>query len=111
MAATLPAASTLLAVLPVVLVVVAAISQELGAAFAVTLFSALGPVGAVFVRLAVSGVVLCVAMRPRVRGLSRRAWHAAIGLAAALVVMNTCFYLAIDRIPLGVAVTMKSLGR
>ena len=110
MAATLPAASTLLAVLPVVLVVVAAISQELGAAFAVTLFSALGPVGAVFVRLAVSGVVLCVAMRPRVRGLSRRAWHAAIGLAAALVVMNTCFYLAIDRIPLGVAVTIEVLG-
>ena len=95
---------------PVVLVVIAAISQELGAAFAVKLFSALGPVGAVFVRLAVSGLVLCVAMRPRIRGLSRRAWYAAVGLAAALVVMNTCFYLAIDRIPLGVAVTIEVLG-
>ena len=95
---------------PIVLVVVAAISQELGAALAVKLFSALGPVGAVFVRLAVSGLILCLAMRPQLRGLSRRAWYAAVGLAAALVVMNTCFYLAIDRIPLGVAVTIEVLG-
>lgn len=95
---------------PVALVVIAAISQELGAAFAVKLFTALGPVGAVFARLAVSGVVLCAAMRPRVRGLSRRAWLAALGLAAALTVMNTCFYFAIDRIPLGVAVTVEVLG-
>ena len=95
---------------PVVLVVIAAISQELGAAFAVTLFSALGPIGTVFVRLAVAGVVLCAAMRPRLRGLPRRAWYSAIGLAAALTVMNTCFYLALERIPLGVAVTIEVLG-
>jgi inner membrane transporter RhtA len=95
---------------PVLLVVVAAISQELGAAFAVKLFSALGPLGAVFARLAVSGLVLCVAMRPRVRGLSRPAWTAAIALATALTVMNSCFYFAIARIPLGVAVTIEVLG-
>jgi inner membrane transporter RhtA len=97
-------------VVPVVLVVIAAISQELGAAFAVTLFSALGPIGTVFVRLAVAGVVLCAAMRPRLRGLPRRAWYSAIGLAGALTVMNTCFYLALERIPLGVAVTIEVLG-
>jgi inner membrane transporter RhtA len=97
-------------VVPVVLVVIAAISQELGAAFAVTLFSALGPIGTVFVRLAVTGVVLCAAMRPRLRGLPRRAWYSAIGLAGALTVMNTCFYLALERVPLGVAVTIEVLG-
>ncbi len=95
---------------PVALVLLAAISQELGAALAVTLFSALGPVGTVFVRLAVSGLVLCAAMRPRLRGLSRTAWKAAGGLAAALTVMNTCFYFALERIPLGVAVTIEVLG-
>ena len=94
----------------VLLVAVAAVSQELGAAFAVKLFSALGPLGAVFVRLAVAGVVLCSAMRPRLSGLPRRSWHSAAGLAAALVVMNACFYFAIDRIPLGVAVTIEVLG-
>jgi inner membrane transporter RhtA len=91
-------------------VVVAAISQEVGAAFAVGLFAALGPVGAVFMRLLVAGVVLFVAARPRLRGLSRRAWVSAIALATALVVMNACFYISLTRIPLGVAVTVEALG-
>jgi inner membrane transporter RhtA len=91
-------------------VVVAAISQEVGAAFAVGLFAALGPVGAAFVRLLVAGVILCVAGRPRLRGLSRRAWVSAVALAAALVVMNVCFYISLTRIPLGVAVTVEALG-
>jgi inner membrane transporter RhtA len=98
------------ATVPVLLVVLAAISQELGAALAVTLFPVLGPLGMVFVRLAVAGVVLCAVMRPRLRGHSRRAWVAAVALAAALTVMNTCFYFALDRIPLGVAVTIEVLG-
>lgn len=95
---------------PALLVVVAAISQEVGAAFAVGLFEALGPVGAVFVRLLVAGVILCVAVRPRLRGLSGRARMSAVALAAALVVMNLCFYISLTRIPLGVAVTVEALG-
>jgi inner membrane transporter RhtA len=91
-------------------VVVAAISQEVGAAFAVGLFAALGPVGAVFARLLVAGVILCVAVRPRLLGLSRRAWVSALALAAALVVMNACFYVSLTRIPLGIAVTVEALG-
>jgi len=95
---------------PALLVVVAAISQEVGAAFAVGLFAALGPVGAVFARLLVAGVILCVAVRPRLNGLSGRAWASAGALAAALVVMNLCFYISLTRIPLGVAVTVEALG-
>ncbi|MDT5236946.1 MAG: inner rane transporter RhtA [Mycobacterium sp.] len=95
---------------PALLVVVAAISQEVGAAFAVGLFAALGAIGAVFVRLFVAGVILCVAVRPRLRGLSRRAWLSAVALAAAVTVMNVCFYNALTRIPLGVAVTVEALG-
>jgi inner membrane transporter RhtA len=91
-------------------VVVAAISQEVGAAFAVGLFTALGAIGAVFVRLFIAGVILCVAVRPRLRGLSRRAWMSAIALAAAVTVMNVCFYNALTRIPLGAAVTIEALG-
>ena len=90
--------------------VVAAISQEVGAAFAVGLFAALGAVGAVFIRFLVAGVVLCIAVRPRLRGLSGRAWLSAGALAATLTVMNLCFYNSLTRIPLGVAVTVESLG-
>jgi inner membrane transporter RhtA len=92
------------------LVVVAAISQEVGAAFAVGLFAVVGSVGAVFVRLLVAGAILCVAVRPRLRGLSGRAWASAAALAAALTVMNLCFYVSLTRVPLGVAVTVEALG-
>ena len=95
---------------PALLVVAAAVSQEVGAAFAVGLFAALGPAGATLARTAVAGVVLCVVVRPRVRGLPRRAWGAALALAAALTTMNLCFYEAISRIPLGIAVTIEVLG-
>ncbi|MGK2881241.1 MAG: EamA family transporter [Mycobacterium sp.] len=92
------------------LVVIAAVSQEVGAAFAVGLFASVGAVGAVLLRLGISGVVLCVAVRPRIRGLTGRAWGTAAALAVSLTVMNVCFYLALTRIPLGVTVTIEVLG-
>lgn len=92
------------------LVVVAAVSQEVGAALAVGLFAAVGTVGALFARFIVAGVVLCTAARPSVRGLTRQAWFSAAALATTLAVMNLCFYLAIARIPLGIAVTIEALG-
>jgi inner membrane transporter RhtA len=64
----------------------------------------------VFVRLFVAGVILCVTVRPRLRGLSRRAWLSAIALAATVTVMNVCFYNALTRVPLGIAVTVEALG-
>jgi inner membrane transporter RhtA len=48
--------------------------------------------------------------RPRLRGHSRTDWTAVIGLGVALGTMNTLFYQAIDRIPLGAAVTLELLG-
>jgi inner membrane transporter RhtA len=95
---------------PALLVVAAATVQEIGAAFAVGLFTALGVAGAVFVRFAVAGLILCAAVRPRVRGLSSSAWGAVTTLACALTVMNLCFYQAIARIPLGIAVTIEVCG-
>jgi inner membrane transporter RhtA len=92
------------------LVVAAATAQEVGAAFAVGLFSALGAAGAVLARFVVAGLVLIVVGRPRVRGLHRPAWYAAAALGVALAAMNLCFYEAISRIPLGIAVTIEVLG-
>ncbi|MBJ7336934.1 EamA family transporter [Mycolicibacterium sp.] len=95
---------------PALLVVGAATSQEVGAAFAVGLFGALGVGGATFARFAVAGAVLCIAARPRIRRLTGRAWGAAATLAVSLAAMNLCFYEAISRIPLGIAVTIEVLG-
>lgn len=63
---------------PAALVVVAATVQEVGAAFAVGLFGALGVTGRVFARFAVAGVVLCGFGRPRWRGLTARAYRAIV---------------------------------
>jgi inner membrane transporter RhtA len=95
---------------PALLVVGAATVQEVGAAFAVGLFAYLGAAGATFSRLAVSGIILWVVVRPQVRGLTRRAWLVAIGLGCALGAMNLCFYEALSRIPLGITVTIEVLG-
>lgn len=95
---------------PALFVALAAVSQEVGAAFAVGLFAAVGAVGAVFARFLVAGVLLGVAVRPRVLGLSSRAWFSVAALACTLTAMNVCFYFALTRIPLGIAVTVEVLG-
>jgi threonine/homoserine efflux transporter RhtA len=58
-------------------------------------------VGAVFIRFAVAGVILCVAERPRFRGLGRSGWGTVTMLACALTVMNLCFYQAWRASPSG----------
>jgi len=95
---------------PAALVVMAATVQELGAAFAVGLFGALGVTGTVFARFAVAGVLLCGFGRPRWRGLTTRAYRAIVVLALALTAMNLSFYQALSRIPLGIAVTVEICG-
>ena len=88
------------------MVAVAALSPQLGAALAVTLFDELGPAGAAFLRLAFAAIVLWAIWRPRLAGDLRL--PAAFGVALGL--MNWSFYAAIDRIPLAVAVTIEFTG-
>jgi hypothetical protein len=88
------------------LVLAAAVSPQVGAAFAVTLFDELGPAGAAFLRLAFAAIVLWAIWRPRLAGDLRLA--GAFGVALGL--MNWSFFEAIDRIPLGVAVTIEFAG-
>jgi inner membrane transporter RhtA len=88
------------------LVLAAASSLQVGAAFAVTLFDDLGPAGAAFLRLGFAAIVLWAIWRPRLAGDLRLA--AAFGVALGL--MNWSIYEAMDRIPLGVAVTIEFAG-
>ena len=88
------------------LVLVAVVSPQIGAAFAVTLFDELGPAGTAFLRLTFAAIVLWAIWRPRVTGDLRLA----VAFGAALGLMNWSFYEAIHRIPLGVAVTIEFAG-
>jgi inner membrane transporter RhtA len=83
---------------------------QFGAAFAATLFDELGPGGTVFLRLAFAAIVLCALWRPRLRGHAAADLRVAIVFGLALGGMNWAFYEAIDRIPLGVAVTLEFVG-
>jgi inner membrane transporter RhtA len=93
-----------------VLVVGAVASVQSGAAVATKLFPAVGPGGAVFLRLALSAVIVGMIVRPPVRRTERHDLRLVVGFGLVLAAMNALFYLSIDRIPLGVAVTFEFLG-
>ncbi len=96
---------------PAVLLVVAGLAcQEVGASFAVLLFPQVGPLGMVMLRLVFSSVILLLITRPAVRGHSREGWTAVVAFGLVLAVMNGLFYLALERLPLGVTVTIEVLG-
>jgi inner membrane transporter RhtA len=96
---------------PAILLVVAGLAcQEVGASLAVLLFPEVGPLGMVMLRLAFSAVLLLVIARPALRGHSRDGWRAVVGFGVVLAVMNGLFYLALERLPLGVTVTIEVLG-
>jgi len=95
---------------PQVLFVLGAISQYVGAALAVLLFASVPAAGVAWLRVVAAAAVLVAWRRPwRTRWTGARlGLVAAFGIALAL--MNLCFYLAIDRLPLGTAVAIEFCG-
>src|SRR5919199_6697382 len=95
---------------PTGLVVFSIVSVQLGAAIAKSLFDSLGPGGTVFLRIAFAALVLVLLVRPKVGGHGHAGYLVATLFGLALAGMNLSIYLAIDRIPLGVAVTLEFVG-
>lgn len=85
-------------------------SVQVGAAFATKLFGHLGPAGTVFLRVLFAAVVLWAVWRPRPRGHSRRELRVVALFGLSLALMNLTFYEALDRIHLGIAVTLEFVG-
>jgi len=92
------------------LVLGAATSVQFGAALAATLFDQLGPGGTVWLRLLFAAVILLVLWRPSLKDRPARELALVGAFGLALAVMNTGFYEALDRIPLGVCVTIEFFG-
>ena len=93
-----------------VLVLGAISSVQFGAALAKTLFDEIGAGGTVFVRVLFAALVLALIWRPRVAGLGRREGLLAVLFGLTLAGMNLAFYSALDRIPLGITVTLEFVG-
>lgn len=92
------------------LMVGSGLSNQVGASVAASAFPILGPVGVVAVRQWVAAAVLLGAGRPRVRGFTAAQWRPVLGLAVVFATMNLTLYTAIDRVGLGLAVTLEFLG-
>jgi inner membrane transporter RhtA len=92
------------------LVLVGIASVQVGAAFATKLFLHLGPAGTVLVRVLFAAVVLCAIWRPRPRAHTARELRLAALFGLSLALMNLTFYEALDRIHLGIAVTLEFVG-
>jgi inner membrane transporter RhtA len=105
-----PASRLLASVPPPGLVLVAIVSVQVGSALAVHLFAALGPIDVVFLRVGFAAFLFALWTRPPLDRKLRRhlGWVLLFGLVVAA--MNLCFYQAIARIPLGVAVTIEFVG-
>src|SRR3954454_10218254 len=86
------------------------LSTQVGASVAALAFPVIGPAGVVAIRQWVAGIVLLAIGRPRLRSITARQWRPIIGLAAVFAVMNVSLYTAIDRVGLGLAVTLEFLG-
>ena len=85
-------------------------SIQFGAAIAATLFDDLGPSGVSALRLGFAAIILMALFRPRVRGRAPRDLRLVVLFGLVLGTMNLAFYEALDRIPLGVAVTIEFAG-
>jgi threonine/homoserine efflux transporter RhtA len=95
---------------PTVLVLLGIGSVQFGAAIAKGLFDSLGPGGTVFLRISLAALVLLLLWRPKLGGYGRREYGFAVAFGLVLAGMNLSLYLAINHIPLGVAVTLEFVG-
>jgi inner membrane transporter RhtA len=97
---------------PYVWFVVSALFHYLGPSFAVLLFPHVGVLGVAGLRIASAAAVFAVWTTPwrMVRTASRGTFTLLVCLGACLAAMNTTFYLAIDRLPLGLVATIEFVG-
>lgn len=99
-----------LAVPPTAMVLGGVVSVQFGGALAAGLIADLGAPGTVSLRLALAAPVLLLIARPRLRGRTRRDLLSVVAFGVVLGAMNLSFYLSLERLPLGVAVTIEFIG-
>ena len=91
--------------------IVSAVFHYLGPAFAVLLFARVEVLGVAWLRVAAAAAIFAIWRRPwrALVSLDRSGRRLLIGWGAVLAVMNACFYLAIDRLPLGTVAAIEFL--
>ncbi|WP_413295419.1 EamA family transporter [Bdellovibrio sp. HCB185ZH] len=86
------------------------VSIQAGATFAKQLFPVLGPQATTFLRVWISALLLLAIYQPWKHKFSKKSLTAVALYGFSLGAMNLLFYLALERIPLGVAVALEFTG-
>jgi inner membrane transporter RhtA len=88
-----------------------AIFHYLGPSFAVLLFARVPPLGVAWLRIVAAALIFAAWRRPwrAYRALDRDGRRLLLAWGAVLALMNCCFYLAIDRLPLGTVAAIEFL--
>ena len=95
---------------PVPSLLLAALSIQGGAALAKSLFPLLGPPAVTSLRVGFAALILWLIWRPDIRRVDRAGWRALLPYGVSLGLMNLAYYLALERIPLGLTVTLEFVG-
>ena len=95
---------------PIPAVLLAIVSVQCGAAIAKGLFPEIGAAATASLRIGLSAVILLVAFRPKLSELNAKQWKYVILYGLSLGAMNMIFYFAIERIPIGLGVTLEFVG-
>jgi len=90
---------------------VSAVFHYLGPSFAVLLFARVDVLGVAWLRIATAAAIFALWRRPwrAFAALDRESKRLLVGWGAVLAVMNSTFYLAIDRLPLGTVAAIEFL--
>lgn len=91
---------------------VSAVFHYLGPSFAVLLFPAVGVLGVAWLRIASAALIFAPWTRPWriLRAADGKTRLLLFGLGACLAVMNTAFYLALDRLPMSLVAAIEFIG-
>ena len=95
---------------PVTLLVLAIASFQAGASIAKTMFPLVGAIGTVTVRIVLGTIILVITMKPWRARIAPGSRPALVIYGLSLGLMNLCFYIALSRIPLGIAVAVEFSG-
>jgi inner membrane transporter RhtA len=89
-----------------------AVFHYLGPSFAVLLFARVDVLGVAWLRIASAAIVFAIWRRPwrKFASLDRDGQLLIVALGAVFAIMNACFYLAIDRLPLATVAAIEFIG-
>ncbi len=97
-------------ILPITLLLLAMASFQAGASIAKTMFPLVGAIGTVTLRIVLGTAILAITMKPWRTRIAPGSRRALVIYGLSLGLMNLCFYLALSRIPLGIAVAVEFSG-